>query len=234
MLIPKLLAFLGALILPLGTALAQQGENCTLAYRPQTNEVAFAAVGSVLKVADRTCEQNYLLIPFDQKAVAVTIPEGEYAPVGKTSGGALLFALTNTQGYKVESCALCDPLRFFETHGEDNEYLCVISKLNIRSCAAPEQLSYSVVKKKAVEENVCTPGLIYAGREADLLKFEVTDCRKHGASHPLLTYDLRLGTVMRYKDERFEVLSADNEGIYFRRLPQSPRRPYEFSQSSAR
>lgn len=211
----------------------QSGSDCALSYRPKTNELAFAAVGAVLKVADRTCTEDYLIIPFDQQAAAVKLPEGEYPPRGRTFTGGLLFGLYNNNGNKVESCVFCDPLSYLETHGDEHEYLCVISKLNIRSCAKPDQISFSVIKKNAVEENVCTPSLIYAGRENNHLKFEVMDCQKNNY-HPLLTYDLKLGNVMRYLDERFEVLSADNEGIYFRRLSSASHRPYELPQTPSR
>ena len=48
---------------------------CSITHRPKTNETAFAAVGSSLKIADRTCLSNVLIIPFDTESGAVTIPQ---------------------------------------------------------------------------------------------------------------------------------------------------------------
>ena len=47
----------------LGTCMAQEPQKCTTAFRPKTNETAFAAVGSSLKIADETCLTKYLVIP---------------------------------------------------------------------------------------------------------------------------------------------------------------------------
>ncbi len=93
------------------------------------------------------------------------------------------------------------------------------SKLNVRSCAPAGAAKFAVINKPRLEENVCTPALVYFGREGNNLRFAVSDCA--GTGKPSLNYDLTYGRVIRFLDEQFEVLNADNQGIYFRRLPQT-------------
>ncbi|MBQ9275245.1 MAG: hypothetical protein IJ228_10555 [Succinivibrio sp.] len=202
------------------SAASGEGE-CTLDFRPHTDEVAFAPVGAALKVADRHCINDYLIIPFKQISRAVTLPPGEY----KATGGdhkELLFTLDNGAGAQVNSCPWCDPLRALKIDRAEQSTLCVISKLNVESCAAPNRLTYMITKKESQEDGLCTPGLVYSGRQGSILHFAVSDCQS--TTGPTLSYDLSLGNVIRFLDEQITILSADNEGISFKRMPPPPRR----------
>ena len=89
----------------LGTCMAQEPQKCTTAFRPKTNETAFAAVGSSLKIADETCTNHYLIIPFDTVSNAITIPQGEYKAVS-IDEEEVLFSTDNGSGIKVKNSFL--------------------------------------------------------------------------------------------------------------------------------
>lgn len=192
--------------------------SCSIKFRPKTDETAFAAVGSSLVIADKTCFDNVLIIPFDTKAGAVTIPHGEYPSIGQKEN-KVLFSTSSYSGDKVESCFLCDPIENLQIDRNDPKTLCVLSALKIESCAISNSISYSVTQKSNTLHNQCTPSLVYYGRSANTLKFAVNDCS--AISKPTLTYDMNLGRIIRFLDDRFLVLKADNQGIYYRRMEKS-------------
>lgn len=192
--------------------------NCSLTYRPKTNETAFAAVGSSLKVADRTCISNVLIIPFDTESGAVTIPQGEYPSVGQKNG-KVLFSVNSTSGMKADSCFFCDPIEYLLIDRKRPKTLCSLSKLNLESCANDNAISYTVTQKSHTDLGQCAPSLVYFGRHGSVLKFAVNDCSS--ISKPTLTYDLTLGRVIRFLDDRYSVINADNQGIYYRRIGKS-------------
>ena len=187
-------------------------KNCTLSYRPKTNETAFAAVGSSLKIADKTCVNSYLLIPFDTKAGAITIPPGQYAAL-KDEDGSVYFSVENDLGTKVESCALCDTIEYLKIKRSNPKSLCAVTNFNLESCAETDSISYVVTQKSKTTEGICTPSLVYFGRTGDILKFAINDCST--ISKPTLSYDLKLGDTVRFLDEQIKVVSADNLGIYY-------------------
>ena len=187
-------------------------KNCTLSYRPKTNETAFAAVGSSLKIADKTCVNSYLIIPFDTKAGAITIPQGQYAAL-KDEDGAVYFSVENDLGTKVESCALCDTIEYLKIKRSNPKSLCAVTNFNLESCAETDSISYVVTQKSKTTEGICTPSLVYFGRTGDILKFAINDCST--ISKPTLSYDLKLGDTVRFLDEQIKVVSADNLGIYY-------------------
>ena len=186
-------------------------KNCTLSYRPKTNETAFAAVGSSLKIADKTCVNSYLIIPFDTKAGAITIPQGQYAAL-KDEDGSVYFSVENDLGTKVESCALCDTIEYLKIKRSNPKSLCAVTNFNLESCAETDSISYVVTQKSKTTEGICTPSLVYFGRTGDILKFAINDCST--ISKPTLSYDLKLGDTVRFLDEQIKVVSADNLGIY--------------------
>lgn len=187
-------------------------KNCTLSYRPKTNETAFAAVGSSLKIADKTCVNSYLIIPFDTKAGAITIPQGQYAAL-KDEDGSVYFSVENDLGTKVESCALCDTIEYLKIKRSNPKSLCAVTNFNLESCAETDSISYVVTQKSKTTEGICTPSLVYFGRTGDILKFAINDCST--ISKPTLSYDLKLGDTVRFLDEQIKVVSADNLGIYY-------------------
>lgn len=182
-------------------------------YRPKLNETAFAAVGAPLKVADERCTFPELIIPFDQKAAAVSLPAGTYQSLGQTEEG-YLFALHSAQGKDISSCALCDPLRAAVVPQDAPDTLCVKTLLNLTSCALKGSLSFAVHERQSLKENLCTPSLIYYGRSGDLLKFAVSDCK--AVSAPALIYDLKLGSTIRFLNDSYLILQADNQGLSYR------------------
>lgn len=187
-------------------------KNCTLSYRPKTNETAFAAVGSSLKIADKTCVNSYLIIPIDTKAGAITIPQGQYAAL-KDEDGSVYFSVENDLGTKVESCALCDTIEYLKIKRSNPKSLCAVTNFNLESCAETDSISYVVTQKSKTTEGICTPSLVYFGRTGDILKFAINDCST--ISKPTLSYDLKLGDTVRFLDEQIKVVSADNLGIYY-------------------
>ena len=187
-------------------------KNCTLSYRPKTNETAFAAVGSSLKIADKTCVNSYLIIPFDTKAGAITIPQGQYAAL-KDEDGSVYFSVENDLGTKVESCALSDTIEYLKIKRSNPKSLCAVTNFNLESCAETDSISYVVTQKSKTTEGICTPSLVYFGRTGDILKFAINDCST--ISKPTLSYDLKLGDTVRFLDEQIKVVSADNLGIYY-------------------
>lgn len=192
--------------------------TCSVTYRPKTNETAFAAVGSSLKIADRTCLSNVLIIPFDTESGAVTIPQGEYPSIGQKDG-KVLFSVNNTSGMMADSCFFCDPIEYLLIDRKRPKTLCSLSKLNLESCANDNSISYTVTQKSHTDLGQCTPSLVYFGRQGSVLKFAVNDC--NSISKPTLTYDLTLGRVIRFLDDRYSVINADNQGIYYRRIGKS-------------
>ena len=164
-------------------------KNCTLSYRPKTNETAFAAVGSSLKIADKTCVNSYLIIPFDTKAGA--IPQGQYAAL-KDEDGSVYFSVENDLGTKVESCALCDTIEYLKIKRSNPKSLCAVTNFNLESCAETDSISYVVTQKSKTTEGICST-----------------------ISKPTLSYDLKLGDTVRFLDEQIKVVSADNLGIYY-------------------
>jgi hypothetical protein len=214
-----LVAALIALLAPasaLAAAVAAgQDQRCTVDYRPKTDETAFAAVGSALKVADRRCRSAFLIIPFSQTSGAITFPSGQFRETGRR-GSEISFSTVSSDGDEVESCLWCDPLKEISAEAAQNGRICVTTQFNVKSCSLPGALSYAISARTVSEDTLCAPSLMYYGRSGTVLKFAVNDCK--AVSRPTLTYDLRYGSVIRFLDEQFEVLSADNEGIRFRRL----------------
>ncbi|MBO8415885.1 MAG: hypothetical protein IAB19_05855 [Proteobacteria bacterium] len=213
----KLLILFSALTAALSAHASAEfpGGRCTTLFRPQVNEVAFAAAGAPLKVADLKCENNELIIPFDQEAKAVTLHAGSYESTG-SDGAAEYFAVEQSAGPGIESCLLCDPLEALLVYRQRPQTLCVKSKLGVISCAADESVSFAVNQKFTLTENVCTPSLVYYGLEGSTLKFAVNDCK--AVSAPALSYDLNHGRTIRFLNDSFYIIHADNEGISYRYL----------------
>ncbi len=188
---------------------------CTTAFRPSTDETAFAAVGSPLKVADKTCFNNFLIVPFTAHSGAITIPEGEYEGI-ESYPDRVYFSIHNSIGSNVSSCIFCDPIKYLLVRKDSPKTLCILSKLHIESCAEESSISYTITKKSTTYEGLCTPSLVYYGRFGNTLRFAVNDC--DSMSKPSLTYDLNLGKIIRFLDEEIKVIKADNQGIYYQRL----------------
>lgn len=188
---------------------------CNLSYRPKTNETAFAAVGSSLKIADETCTNHYLIIPFDTVSNAITIPQGEYRAL-QLDEEEVLFSTDNGAGQKVKSCPVCDPIDYLVIRKKTPKTLCVKSALKVNSCAVDDAISYVVTKKSHTTEGLCAPSLVYFGRDGNTLKFAVNDCTS--ISKPTLSYDLSLGDEIRFLDEQIKIIKADNKGIFYSRM----------------
>ncbi len=207
-----------ALLLLHGAQAAEQSANdtrCTIGYRPKTDETAFAAVGSALKVADRLCKNFFLIIPFDQTSGAISFPRGQFKESSR-HGDEVSFLTTSVDGDEVESCLWCDPLKEISAQRSEGGRVCVTTQFNVKSCSAPGALSYAISERTVSEDTLCAPSLLYYGRSGSVLKFAVSDCKS--VSNPTLTYDLKYGSVIRFLDDQFLVQSADNRGITFRRL----------------
>ncbi len=202
-------------------------EHCSLSFRPKVDELTFVPVGAPLIVADRHCNQNYLVIPFEQQIKAVHLPEGEYPALDERPKrkGARWFSTTAETGEEITSCAWCDPLYSVELPKFGRNQLCVISKLGVQSCAQKNAVSFSVIQKDNLQEGVCTPGLIYLGRDGTTLKFAARDCKTQ--TSPQVNYDLNYGQVIRFLNEQVTVLSADNQGIYFKRNERPKKKEHE-------
>ena len=207
-------------------------DSCRTEYRPRLNELAFAAVGAPLKVADIRCHRPELIIPFAQKAAAVTLPAGVYPGISQDAAN-VYFALTGDSGEEVSSCLLCDPLRYLAVpkDKEQTGILCVQSRLQVLSCAAPQSLSFAVHQRESLKENQCTPSLVYFGRSADILRFAFNDCRSQSA--PALTYDLSLGREIRFLNDRYLIVKADNQGLSYRPLARTQKAQPQAKQASA-
>ncbi|MBP5243359.1 MAG: hypothetical protein J6Z28_01400 [Succinivibrio sp.] len=208
LLIPLALSFCGA-------ADASEISVCNLSYRPKTNETAFAAVGSSLKIADETCTNHYLIIPFDTVSNAITIPQGEYRAL-QIDAEEVLFSTDNGAGQKVKSCSVCDPIDYLVIRKQTPKTLCVKSALKVNSCAVDDSISYVVTKKSHTTEGLCAPSLVYFGRDGNTLKFAVNDCST--ISKPTLSYDLSFGDEIRFLDEQIKIIKADNKGIFYSRM----------------
>ncbi|MCR5084922.1 MAG: hypothetical protein K6A65_05410 [Succinivibrionaceae bacterium] len=195
-------------------ALALAEPRCSMAYRPTPNETAFAPVGAALVVADRHCINSYLVVKGDRDDGPVGTPAGSYPEILR-KGGMRFYSLRSAEGREASSCLLCDPLEALMIRDSDPAVLCVISRLGVSSCAG-EPGGFEVRRREAVRDNLCAPSLRYHGREGQVLRFAVDDCKSQtGAA---LTYDLGLGSTIRFLSERYEILSADNEGLSYRRL----------------
>ncbi len=190
-------------------------ESCSTSYRPKTNEMAFAAVGSSLKIADKTCYNQYLMIPFDIESGGVIIPQGDYKAIFSDKD-EMLFTTQNNNGGKAHTCYLCDPIDVIKIYKSKPTTLCVKSALKIESCALDNSLSYTVSMKSHTTTGLCAPSLVYYGRDGNTLKFAINDCTT--ISKPTLSYDLSLGDEIRFLDEQIRILKADNQGIFYTRM----------------
>lgn len=209
--------FLSLIVLSASCAMAHaKATGCALSYRPAPNETAFAATGSSLKAADRICTDDYLIIPFDQTSAAVTLPKGQYRKV-KQNDDYWAFSPVSIAGDRIDTCLWCDPLQYLTVHREAPHKLCAVSKLNVESCSEDGKISFAVSRMSISEGTQCAPSLMYFGRSGSVLRFAVNDCSN--STQPALSYDLNYGNVIRFLDEQFEVLNADNNGISFKRLP---------------
>lgn len=193
-------------------------EQCVTTLRPAVGEVAFVTPGATLFNTSERCLKEVLVIPYTQSAGAVTLEEGAY-PLIKRRGSLSHYALTGTNGKgKIESCPVCDPLK--ELTVEKRSALCVTSDLNVISCASPGALSFVFGTEVTEKDNVATDNLVYAGREGEVVRFEAYN--PEGAQVATVSYDLSQGRVLRYLNLRFEVLEADNQGLYFTRRELQP------------
>lgn len=190
-------------------------QNCSLEYRPNNDEIAVVATGAPLISAHRKCERDYLLIPHDQDLGAVTLLKGRYFKLSSNKEN-YIFRAVNEAGDRIQSCLWCDRIERLMLKKEDPHALCVLSYLNVRSCAITGSVDFSVEHAILNSGEVCVPSLAYYGRQGNILRFAVNDCKN--ITLPSLTYDLSLGNVVRFLDERIEILRADNNGIRFRRL----------------
>lgn len=189
-------------------------ERCDLRFRPDVNELAYASPGSSLITADKICHKDVLIIPYTQEAGVVRLEQGSY-PLNFKNDQHQSFALTTQDNSsKIYTCPLCDPLKEVLILNHTN--LCVRSALNIISCAKSGAVSFVFGTDFETQENICIPTLYYFGIEGQIVRFATTNCDNN--TQELISYDLSRGTTLRYKDFRFEVLQATNQGIYYKRL----------------
>ncbi len=189
-------------------------DNCALEIRPQQNELAFASIGAPLTTADNYCLKEVLIIPFEQESGAVTLEQGSY-PLKYRSNNSLVFEATSHDGYaRIKTCLICDPLKAVII--KDDTSVCVLSDLNIISCAPEGKIVFSFGTVTDTFENVCIPTVYYFGREGDILSFASEDCS--GRKGPVISYDLKENRTLRFQDFRFEILKASNQGLYYKRL----------------
>lgn len=187
--------------------------ECSLELSPGENEIAFAATGSRLLTAESICTGEYLEIPYDQKIGAVALLKGQYPRISSSKKDITFNAISDA-GDRVESCLWCD--RIDRLMVNDANALCSISFLNVRSCARTGEAAFSIQQKKVNMGEKCVPSLAYFGRTGSELRFALQDCKNMSA--PALTYDLSYGNIIRFLDERIEVIKADNSGIHYRRF----------------
>lgn len=220
----SVLLFVGAMFAYSFSVFADTNSNvCTTSYRPKTNETAFAAVGSSLKIADKTCFNRFLIVPFDTKSGAITIPQGEYEAVAE-SEETILFSTDNGSGIKANSCTFCDPVDFLKVNKKTPTTLCVQTLLNVDSCAIDNSITYTITKRSKTTTGLCAPSLVYFGRVGDTLRFAINDC--NSISKPTLNYDLSLGNIIRFLNEEIKIIKADNQGIYYSRMKEPEVKDY--------
>ena len=220
----SILLYVGVMFTYSFSVFADTNSNvCTTSYRPKTNETAFAAVGSSLKIADKTCFNRFLIVPFDTKSGAITIPQGEYEAVTETEE-AILFSTDNGSGIKANSCTFCDPVDFLKVNKKTPTTLCVQTLLKVDSCAIDNSITYTITKKSTTTTGLCAPSLVYFGRVGDTLRFAINDC--NSISKPTLNYDLSLGNIIRFLNEEIKIIKADNQGIYYSRMKEPEVKDY--------
>ena len=98
----------------------------------------------------------------------------------------------------------------------------MISYLGAKSCI--NSVWFSIEHRDVIQGKQCIPSLVYSGRYGNKLNFAVDDCSTK-TSAPNFVYDLNFGSMIRFLDERYEILNADNEGIYYRRVSNSTQDP---------
>ncbi len=207
-----ILGIILSIMMSLGVNISYAKDNCTLEISPKDNEIAFAPTGSKLLNAQSICQDEYLEIPHDQKIGAISLLKGDYPRISANKKD-ITFKAINNEGNRVQSCLWCD--RIDRLMVNDNNALCSISFLNVRSCATPDEAVFSVQRKNINMGEVCVPTLAYFGRHGSELRFAVQDCKNK--SSPAVSYDLSFGNVIRFLDERIEIIRADNNGIHYRR-----------------
>jgi len=201
-----------------------EDKTCSTTFRPKTDETAFAAVGSSLKIADKTCIKSFLDIKHDTISGAITIPQGLY-PVLSNEDEKITFDITSKNGAKVSSCAFCDPVKALVINKFNPKTLCVLTALNLESCAIDNSIAYEVKSTEDLTEGLCAPSLVYFGRQGDILHFAINDCSN--ITKPTLSYDLSLGDEIRFLNEQIKIIKADNLGIYYSRLSEPSRKNNE-------
>lgn len=200
---------------------AHSEEKCTLVPKPSENETAFVPVGAPINSADRHCVNYYLEIKKDQKLGAVNIPQGLYPKISQNQEG-WFFSTKNSLGDKINTCIWCDRLQAIMVQAKTPHSLCVISYLGAKSCI--NSVWFSIEHRDVIQGKQCIPSLVYSGRYGNKLNFAVDDCSTK-TSAPNFVYDLNFGSMIRFLDERYEILNADNEGIYYRRVSNSTQDP---------
>ncbi len=203
-----------------GVTQAHSEEKCSLVSKPSENETAFVPVGARINSADKHCLTYYLEIKKDQKLGSVSIPQGLYPKISQNKEG-WFFATQNSVGDEISSCIWCDRLKTLMVPVKDPSSLCVISYLGARSCV--KSVKFSIKDQDVIQGQQCVPSLVYSGRYGNKLNFAVDDCTKKTAPH--FVYDLSFGSTIRFLDERYEILNANNEGIYYRRVSNSIQDP---------
>ncbi len=199
---------------------------CEVSFRPKAFELAFAPIGSPLKVADKQCLEELVLIPHHQIIKAVTLPQGEYLLKEKNASFSD-FLLVNQDDKEISSCFLCDPLKSLRIYHNDYESLCVVSKFGISTCQKKPYVDFKLSSKTTLDEGICTASLVYFGRQGSILNFGFGDCT--GKATPMLKYDLKLGKTIRFLEEELEVIRADNEGIYYKYHTEPKKREGQIS-----
>lgn len=181
-------------------------------FSPVPGETAFAAAGSPLRSAERHCSDDFLRIPFDQQSGVITLRQGEYQALG-TWGSLRYFGVVSDTGYKTTSCLWCDPLKALVVDSTSPSSLCAVSVLSLKSCSRPDAVKFDIIHKPTRKTKVCTPSLVYSGRDSRGLYFTAADCSDQAGT--TLHYDLNYGRSIRYLDQRIRIIKADNQGIYF-------------------
>lgn len=208
-----------ALLLFMSSAVsAAESVQCSVNYKPEVGQKHFAAVGTALIDGEKICINDTLIIPYTQKSQAVTLQQGEYEAIYRDDK-SVRFKTKTDSGQKIDSCLVCDPLVDVIFEADNPSVMCVNTVLGIKSCAEEKSIAYTFGKSTTVTSDICVKSLIYLGVNDSTLRFKYQSCKADDKNaNAELSYDLRYGTTIRMLDELFEIIKADNTGLYYMRL----------------
>lgn len=191
-------------------------KRCNIVYFPQKNVQSFAPIGKELAVGKNLCNNEYLIIPFDQVSNAITLKSGMYEAIDDNRQYTIYNTLDIQNNNKISSCLFCDPIKYLKVFKNNENSLCVTTLLNVDSCAVKNTIVFNKSYKQTLENLKCSESLVYMGISNNTIYFKYKSC-KDNTSYDL-KYDLNLSDTIRFLNTTYQIIKADNLGLEYKIL----------------